>query len=545
MANENPFIIKLQAVLDRVKSIANIKADIKAIEPKLPKVKIQGTLDSTATKKELNTKLKSVKPKVKVDADITQAEKKIKKIGQQKNKTTITPTVDNTQVVSGLKQAQKETKTLWERFTENIFGSNLIRMGTQKVIQAQKETKTLWERFISGAVGANLVRLSVQKVTQAIYQAVSAVKELDKIKTDIQTASGVSDAEVNSMMRSYNQIAKDLSSTTKDVGSAANEIVRMGESLFNTNKLIENSTMLAKIGMIESSQAAEYLISSMKGFQISAEDSMEIVDKLTSIDMQAAVSAGGLAEAMSRCANIANNSGTSMDRLIGYMATVGEVTQDSMSVLGNAFKSMYSRMNNIKIGKFIDDETGESLSGTEEVLNNFGIRLRDTQDTYRDFDDVLDDVGNRWKDFTQVEQNAISVAIAGTMQRERFIALMNNYSSALEYSEVAANSAGSALERYGVYQDSIEAKTNELTAAIESLSTNIISEDLYSGIIQATTGLVEFLDKTNLLKGTLAGLVAMGVSKAIVSIGTGFITAAKSTAQLSAAMALFDKGTSK
>ncbi|MDE6607604.1 MAG: hypothetical protein K2K54_07615, partial [Lachnospiraceae bacterium] len=69
--------------------------------------------------------------------------------------------------------------------------------------------------------------------------------------------------------------------------------------------------------------------------------------------------------------------------------------------------------------------------------------------------------------------------------------------------------------------------------------------DLYSGIIQATTGLVEFLDKTNLLKGTLAGLVAMGVSKAIVSIGTGFVTAAKSTAQLSAAMALFDKGTSK
>ena len=128
--------------------------------------------------------------------------------------------------------------------------------------------------------------------------------------------------------------------------------------------------------------------------------------------------------------------------------------------------------------------------------------------------------------------------MAGTMQRNRFLVLMDNFSNALEYSEVAANSAGSALERYGVYQDSIEAKTNELTAAIESLSTNIVSEELYSGIVQATTGLVEFLDKTNLLKGTLAGLVAMGVSKAIVSIGTGFITAAKSTAQLSVAMAL-------
>ena len=60
------------------------------------------------------------------------------------------------------------------------------------------------------------------------------------------------------------------------------------------------------------------------------------------------------------------------------------------------------------------------------------------------------------------------------MQRERFIALMNNYSDALKYSEVAANSAGSALERYEVYQNSVEAKTNELTAAIESLSMNLV-----------------------------------------------------------------------
>ena len=141
--SENNFKLKVQAVLDKVKSVANIKADIKAIESKLPKLKIQGTLNTTSTRKELNSKLKSIKPKVKVDADTTQAEKKIKKIGKQKTNATITPTVDTTQVVSGLKKAQKETKTLWER-------------------------------FVSGAIGANLVRMSVQKVTQAIHEAVKA-----------------------------------------------------------------------------------------------------------------------------------------------------------------------------------------------------------------------------------------------------------------------------------------------------------------------------------------------------------------------------------
>lgn len=370
------------------------------------------------------------------------------------------------------------------------------------------------------------------------------MKELDTIKTNIQMVSGTSDSDVNAMMSSYNAMAKGLSSTTKDVAEAANEFLRMGESIQNTNELIRSAQILSKVGMIESADAASYLISSLKGYQVAAEDSLDIVSKLTSVDLEAAVSAGGLAEAISRCSNIANNSGTSMDRLIGYTAAVGEVTQESMSVIGNAFKSIYSRMNNIKIGRFIDEETGESLSDTEAVLNKLGIQLRDTTDTYRDFDDVLNDIGTRWKDFTQVEQNAISVAVAGTMQRNRFLVLMDNWTKALEYSEVATNSAGNALERYGVYQDSIEAKTNELTAAMESLSTNTISEGLYSGIIEATTGIVEFLDKTNLLKASLTGLVAMGVTKVIASIGAGFITAAKSTAQLSAAMALFDKGTS-
>lgn len=507
---ENNFIIWLQAMLNKAKSIVNIKKDIKSIEPKL-KVKLQGTLDKTGTKRELNKTLKSIKPKIKIDADTSQALKKIKNLGKQKTTTTIQPTVDNSQVISSLKDTQKETKSLFDR-------------------------------FLNGAVGVNLVRMSVQKVTQAIYQAITGLKELDKIKTDIQMVSGTSDSGVDAMMRSYNSMAKELSSTTKSVSEAANEFLRMGESVASTNDLIKSSQVLSKVGMIESSEAASYLISSLKGYKVEAEDSINIIDKLTAVDLEAAVSAGGLAEAMSRCANIANSSGTSMNRLIGYMATAGEVTQDSMSVIGNSFKSMYSRMNNIKIGRFIDDETGESLSDTEAVLDKLGIKLRDTENTYRNFDDVLDDVGNNWKNFTQVEQNAISVAIAGTMQRERFIALMNNYSSALKYSETAANSAGSALERYGMYQDSIEGKTNELTAAIESLSTNTISEDLFSGIIQATTGVVEFIDKFGILKGTLAGLVTMGVSKMFLSMATGIVSAAKSTAQLTTAMALFRNG---
>lgn len=98
---------------------------------------------------------------------------------------------------------------------------------------------------------------------------------------------------------------------------------------------------------------------------------------------------------------------------------------------------------------------------------------------------------------------------------------MNNWGNALKYSETAANSAGLALERYGVYQDSIEAKTNELTTAIESLFTNIVAEDLFSGIIEATTNIFEFVDKTILLRidDTLYSIHSRGFFSALFFCG--------------------------
>ncbi|MCI8282977.1 MAG: phage tail tape measure protein, partial [Lachnospiraceae bacterium] len=243
----------------------------------------------------------------------------------------------------------------------------------------------------------------------------------------------------------------------------------------------------------------------------------------TAVDLEAAVSAGGLAESLAKCADTANSSGISMDRLIGYAAVVGESTNHSMSEVGDSFQSLLNRMNNIKIGKFIDDETGESLSNTESALDTFGIKLRDTEDTYRSFDAILNDVGTRWETFSQAEQDAISAAIAGSHQVETFEALLDNWGNALSYSEAAANSAGAALAQYGVYQDSIGAKSNELTAAIESLATNTISEDMFSGIIKATTGIVEFVDSTNLLKSSLAGLVALGTAKLFTSMETSHV----------------------
>ena len=116
---------------------------------------------------------------------------------------------------------------------------------------------------------------------------------------------------------------------------------------------------------------------------------------------------------MSKVANLANMSGVSMDKLLGYLAIVGETTQKEMSEVGNSFQTIFARLGNIKVGKFVDDETGEDISQVESVLDKLGIKLRDNQGNFRNFGNVLDEIGSRWKNLSNIEQNSIGVAIAG------------------------------------------------------------------------------------------------------------------------------------
>lgn len=65
---------------------------------------------------------------------------------------------------------------------------------------------------------------------------------------------------------------------------------------------------------------------------------------------------------------------------------------------------------NVKLGKFIDDETGDQINDTEKVLNELGIQLRTSENEWRDMWDVMQEVGSNWENYTQMEQNAIVVA---------------------------------------------------------------------------------------------------------------------------------------
>lgn len=426
--------------------------------------------------------------------------------------------------------------------TKDVQTVNKQINATQK--SAKSFGDTLKKSFNFGSAAAitsetfGLIRASVDKATDAI-------KDFDDAIMDLRMATGGTYDDVYNLVKGYNQLGKSIGATTTEVSDGANAWLRQGHSIKETSTLIKNSMVLSKIASLDSADSTKYLTSAMKGYKVAVEDTMGIVDKLSSVDLVSATDAGGLAEAMSRTAQTANLAGISMDKLIGYLAATGEVTQKSMTTIGESFKTIFTRMSDIKSGnlKLIDEDgTTELLSDVEIVLNNLGIKLRDSNNEFRNFGDVLDEVAAAWDSYSSVQQAAISKAFAGTRQSENFKVLMENYASATTYMETAMNSAGSAEKKFNAYLDSIEAKSKSLQAAFESLAVNSFSTELFGGIVDATTSLVTFLDQTNLLKSSLVGIAGAGAIKGFTMLASGIMSATARMSEFNSALDILKAG---
>ena len=195
---------------------------------------------------------------------------------------------------------------------------------------------------------ATIASQSIRAIGTASRSAINDVKALDAAITDLRIATGKSHEQVAEMVQGYNTLAKNLGATTTQITSAADTWLRQGHSISDTNQLIRDSMVLSKIGQIDAADSAKYLTSALKGYKLEAEDAISVIDKISAIDITSATDAAGLAEAMSRTAVTADLAGVSMEKLLGYLATVGEVTQKSMSTVGESFKTIFTRMSSIK-----------------------------------------------------------------------------------------------------------------------------------------------------------------------------------------------------
>lgn len=430
-------------------------------------------------------------------------------------------------VISYKNQAQeteraKEALRLYEEYTKKVDTG--VKENTA-ALHAQKEG--LYDVNIGfeslGDTVAECIQMfmTFDKVLEIIQKVYGQVMDLNEAMTNVQLVTGESASEIAQTARNYSNLAQELGATTKEVAAGASEWLRQGKSAEETGELIRASMILSKVGAMEASEATEKLTSALNGYGLSSDKAMSVVDKLTRLDLVAATSTEELATAMSRTANVANDMGVSMDTLLGYITTVSEATRRAPESIGNSFRTLFSRLSNVKVGKYVDD-LSQGINDVEKVLNKQNIKLRESETEWRRAEDVIADVANRWNEFSDIDKNAIVTALAGVEQAETLRALFANWNKNLQYQQESINSLGSASEKFGIYTESLESKVKTLQAALDKIIYSEEVVEVIGNIIDSITKLINWFDE---FSNTTAGqfVIKMALIAASLQAGASLI----------------------
>jgi TP901 family phage tail tape measure protein len=94
-------------------------------------------------------------------------------------------------------------------------------------------------------------------------------------------------------------------------------------------------------------------------------------------------------------------------------------------VVGTAFKTLFARIEGLKLGETLED--GTTLNKYSKALDTIGVRIKETNGDMRSMNDILDDIGSKWKGLNKDTQIGLAQSIGGARQYATFMALMDNW----------------------------------------------------------------------------------------------------------------------
>ena len=404
-------------------------------------------------------------------------------------------------------------------------------------------TNSIAEKSVK-VLGMNLIYQQLKKI---LFDSIRTIRELDKALTDAAIVTSMSRKQTWELIGSYQELAKRTGMATSEIASIVTEFLRQGRSLQDSMKLAEVAAKSAKVAGISARDAVNYLTSAVNGFGLSADQAEDIADKFAAVAARSATNFEELAVAMSKVSPTAKSAGVSVDFMMGVIAKGIETTREAPENIGTAFKTIFARMREVTdLGKSMED--GMNLNRVEKALLSVNVPLRDITGQFRNLEDVLLDVGNKWTTLTSVEQAYLATALAGSRQQPRLLAIFNDFARTKELIQISAEATGGLSLQHMEYMMGMEAALARLKTAWEGFITSIVSADIVVGFfgilqggIEALTDVIQAIGPSTTI---MIGLVtALGVSYAFTNNRLSlFIKGLQASAESSKALTIAQKG---
>ena len=309
-----------------------------------------------------------------------------------------------------------------------------------------------------------------QRLQNSVYNAVEYLGDLDRSLNNIRIVTSATNEDMRNFALYANQAAQAIGSSTTSFTDAAQLYAQNGFNEEDYTRLAEITTKVANVTQQDTTTVSEQITALMEGYHMSID---QVEDSLGGMAVVAAASAADLEElatAEQKVASTANSLGVTHEQLTAQIGTMVSVTRQAPESVGNAMRTLYARIADLKMGETLED--GTTLGNLSGTLEKIGVQVLDESGNLRNLGDVLEDLQGKWGDLTNAQQIALGTKLAGKYQLNPFMALMENADMYNEQLEMMQTSQGALDEQQAIYMDSLAAKIQTLTTAGEGLMTN-------------------------------------------------------------------------
>lgn len=453
---------------------------------------------STA-EQELRSEIERVSEKNKnLEDQIAQLREQLnQKLNSEANNIRGTGKVENQYIGSGMRDSLEITEA---------YKNQLDQVAAKE--QALGKLQGVVQRWFS-------IYAAIRMVRQAIDSVISTIKELDATITEIAIVTSMDQSELWDQMPKYTQLARDYAASISGVYQVSQLYYQQGLQTADVMALTEQTLKMARISGLDYAQATDYMTNAVRSFKMEMTDAQRVVDVYSSIAASSATSVTELASAMSKTASSAQAVGSSFENTTAMMAVMIEATRESAENIGSAMKSIISRYGEMTSdpSKLVDSEGQEmSLNRVDKALQTVGISIHNAVGEFRNFDEVIMELAEKWDTIDTNTQRYIATIMAGNRQQSRFLALVSSYDRLKELSAEAAESEDASQLQFLKTLDSVAAKTQQFQTSVQALYVNSGLEDFYKKILDWANKAITSLDQLSDRFGLFASIGKIGTT---------------------------------
>ena len=318
---------------------------------------------------------------------------------------------------------------------------------------------------------------AIYLLTDAFKTVVSSTIEVEKSLADINSVLNASGSEIKSFGNSLFDAANKTSSSFETASQAALEFSRQGLTLQETIKRTTDALTLAKLSGLSAADSVDALTAAANSFNNSGLTTAQIVNKLAAVDARYAVSSADLAEAIKRVGSSAREAGVGIDQLIGLVTSAQQTTARGGSVIGNSFKTIFTRLQRPKV---LDD------------LKEIGIQTTNSYGETLPLIQILTQLASTYDRLGSSQKAQIAELIGGVYQVNILKATLGDLSKQYSIYNGAVTASASATNeaevRIGKLGETLDSQINRVTNNIKRAGSVVGELTLAPALERVLTG---------------------------------------------------------